>query len=223
VIAIGDIHGDSAALAQLLDDIRPTEHDTLVILGDVIDRGPDSRGVIERLMDLERCCKLILLMGNHEEMLLGALQGRDDRRFWLQFGGQETLDSYKIKSRDPNEIPRDHIRFLKQGRLHFETDTHIFVHANYDPSCALGQQSIATLLWKRMEPADARPHMTGKVAVVGHTVFQSVLDLGFLKCIDTGCGQGGPLTALDVLSGRLFVSGESNRPDRTAATTENRS
>jgi serine/threonine protein phosphatase 1 len=204
----------------VLDDIRPTEQDTLVILGDVIDRGSDSRGVIERLMDLEGGCKLILLKGNHEEMLLGALQGRDDRKFWLACGGQKTLDSYNIKSGDPNEIPRAHLDFLKQTRPYFETETHIFVHANYDPTRTLDLQSSTTLLWRTMKPADAKAHISGKVAVVGHTVFPAMVDLCFLKCIDTGCGRGGPLTALDVLSGRLFVSGDSRGPDRPDAPTE---
>ena len=190
-----------------------------MILGDVIDRGPDSQGVIERLIDLERRCKLILLMGNHEEMLLST-----SRAVTIEGSGsireaQNTLDSYNIRSGDPNEIPRAHIRFLKQSRLHFETETHIFVHANFDPVCVSTSNHRATLLWKMMEPADARPHMSGKVAVVGHTVFPSLLDLGFLKCIDTGCGHGGPLTALDVLSGRLFVSGVGTETSRFAVFT----
>jgi serine/threonine protein phosphatase 1 len=113
IIAIGDIHGDSIALARLIAEINPTEGDTLVILGDVIDCGPDSCGVIELLLDLERRCQLILLMGNHEEMLFATLEGRDDRRFWFRFGGRETLDSYGITSGDPNAIPPRAPRFLE--------------------------------------------------------------------------------------------------------------
>ena len=204
IIAIGDIHGESSALARLIETIGPTHEDTIVVLGDVIDRGSDSRGVIDQLIGLDRHCTLILLMGNHEEMLVAALEERDDRTFWLMFGGQNTLDSYGIKSGDPNEIPRSHLDFLKQGRQYFECDTHFFVHASYDPIRPLDQQSSSTLLWEKIDPADARPHISGKIAVLGHTPQSTMLDLGFLKCIDTGCGYGGPLTGLDVSSGTLF-------------------
>jgi serine/threonine protein phosphatase 1 len=206
VIAIGDIHGHSAALAGLIEQIAPKETDTLIVLGDVIDRGPDSRGVIELLLDLARRCNLILLMGNHEEMLLAALEGRDDRKFWLRFGGQATLDSYSITTGDPNEIPRSHLAFLKQARPYYESENHFFLHATYDAVLPLAEQSSTTLLWKKFDPAHAAPHISGKIAVVGHTPqkFGEILDLGFLKCIDTGCGYGGPLTALDVSSGKLY-------------------
>ena len=167
-----------------------------MVLGDVIDRGPDSRGVIDHLIDLGRRCTLIHLMGNHEEMLFAALAGRNDRKFWLMFGGQKTLQSYGITSGDPNEIPSSHLDFLKRGGQYYECDTHFFVHASYDPIRPLDQQSSTTLLWEKIDPAHARPHVSGKIAVLGHTPQSSMLDLGFLKCIDTGCGHGGPLTAL---------------------------
>lgn len=192
-----------------------------MILGDVIDRGPDSRGVIDQLIALERCCELTLLKGNHEEMLFAALEGRDDRRFWLKFGGQNTLDSYDIKSGDPNEIPRSHLDFLRQGRLYYECDTHFFVHANYDPIRPLNEQSSTTLLWKKLDVVKASPHVSGKIAVVGHTPQPSVLDLKFLKCIDTGCGLGGSLTAIDVLSDSLLIDPGSGTSERTGDTAAN--
>ena len=182
------------------------------MLGDVIDRGPDSRGVIDPLISLGRRCKLIVLMGNHEEMLLTALNGYSDRRYWLLFGGQDTLDSYGIKSGNPNEIPQSHLDFLRAGSLFYECETHFFVHAYYDPWCPLEAESSTTLIWKKLDPAHAVAHRSGKIAVVGHTPQPSVLDLGFLKCIDTGCGHGGPLTALDVSSGELFVDQGSEPP-----------
>src|SRR5437764_909235 len=92
-IAIGDIHGCSAALAALLDDIGPRPEDTLVPLGDYIDRGPDSRGVMDRLTALARCCRLVPLLGNHEEMLVAALTDREALKLWLACGGVETLAS----------------------------------------------------------------------------------------------------------------------------------
>src|SRR5947209_315743 len=90
-IAVGDVHGCSAALAPVLKAARPGPGDTVVTLGDHIDGGPDSRGVIDRLLALAGRCTLVPLLGNHEEMLFAALEGRDDFRYWLKFGGGRTL------------------------------------------------------------------------------------------------------------------------------------
>src|SRR5712675_42769 len=93
-IAIGDIHGCSAALAALVRAIDPTELDTLVFLGDYIDRGTDSRGVLEQVLALTERCTVVPLLGNHEEMLLAALEGSSELRYWLRFGGKEARTSY---------------------------------------------------------------------------------------------------------------------------------
>src|SRR4051794_35066905 len=82
IIAIGDVHGCSAALAALVRAVDPTAHDTLVFLGDYIDRGPDSRGVLEQMIALAERCTLVSLLGNHEEMLLAALEGQSELRYW---------------------------------------------------------------------------------------------------------------------------------------------
>ena len=93
-IAIGDIHGCSDALKTLVDTIDPGSEDTIVTLGDYVDRGPDSREVIEQLMQLENRCRLVSLLGNHEIMMLNALSSRSDFNLWLNFGGMETMSSY---------------------------------------------------------------------------------------------------------------------------------
>jgi serine/threonine protein phosphatase 1 len=87
-------HGCAAALAALVRAIDPTPLDTLVFLGDYIDRGPDSRGVLEQVTALAERCIAAPLLGNHEEMLLAALEGRSDLRYWLRFGGTKALASY---------------------------------------------------------------------------------------------------------------------------------
>src|SRR3954451_13534332 len=131
-IAIGDIHGCSAALDALLDALRPRPEDTIVTLGDYINRGPDSRGVLDRLIDLGRWCRLVPVLGNHEEMLFEALAGSYPLDYFLGVGGDATLDSYG-PGRDPSIIPKEHLGFLR-GCLDFhETDTHVFTHAGYDP------------------------------------------------------------------------------------------
>jgi serine/threonine protein phosphatase 1 len=91
ILAIGDIHGCSTALGRLIDAIDPGPDDLIVTLGDYIDWGPDSRGVIEQLIALSGRCRLVSLLGNHEEMLLEALDSNDQLRYWLKFGGDRTL------------------------------------------------------------------------------------------------------------------------------------
>jgi serine/threonine protein phosphatase 1 len=93
-IAIGDIHGCAAALAAVIAAIEPAEQDTLVFLGDYVDRGPDSRGVIEQILALEKQCGVVTILGNHEIMFLESLKLRMERGAWLQYGGTETMASY---------------------------------------------------------------------------------------------------------------------------------
>src|SRR3954454_8704200 len=120
-IAIGDVHGCSPALAALLEAIRPGREDTLVPLGDYIDRGPDSRGVLEQLLALGRRCRLVPLLGNHEEMLFAAREGHSDLRYWLTFGGTAMLASYGVDH--PRDLPGSHLDFLQSCRRFYETDT----------------------------------------------------------------------------------------------------
>ncbi len=219
-IAIGDIHGCSLALATLLDAIRPTPDDVLVTLGDYIDRGPDSRGVLDQLLALRDQCRLIPLLGNHEEMLLAALRDNTALRLWLTCGGRETVGCYSMRLRLPTHpdslrslLPEEHLLFLQSCRAYHETEAHIFLHANYAPDRPLEQQTAEMLRWEFLDPATARPHSSGKTAIVGHTpqLTGGILDLGFLCCIDTFCHGGGWLTALDVNTGQTWQADMSGR------------
>jgi len=203
-IAIGDVHGCDGALKTLIEAIQPTELDTLVFLGDYIDRGPESKGVIDRIIALGQRCSVVPLLGNHEEMLLAVLNGgKSQMRFWLTFGGAEALASYgdpDLRAADVRRvIPHEHVEFLRKCRDYVETDRHFFVHAYYDPHLPLHQQNWNGLRWASLPPVPER-HFSGKVAIVGHTPQKSgdILDLGYLKCIDTFCHGGGWLTALEV-------------------------
>ena len=133
VIAIGDIHGCATALRVLIEAIEPQAGDTIIPLGDVVDYGPDSRDVIEQLMQLARIVRLIPLRGNHEDMFLSVVDDRADPEKWLRFGGDATLAAYGATD-DWSRVPADHLEFLRAGRLIYETDTHFFVHANYYPN-----------------------------------------------------------------------------------------
>lgn len=210
-IAIGDIHGCADALAALIDAIAPDPTDTVVTLGDYLDRGPDSRGMLDRLIALAGRCRLVPLLGNHEEALLDALRDTAHLRRWLGLGGADTLRSYGWVASGPRRtlagwIPEPHRAFLTGCRTYHETASHLFVHAGCVPELPMSQQPGLALRWRVTDARTAVPHQSGKVAVVGHTPQSSgeVLDLGFLKCIDTNCVRGEWLTALDVDTGRVW-------------------
>jgi serine/threonine protein phosphatase 1 len=214
-IAIGDIHGCSLALAALLEAIDPRPEDTIVTLGDYVDRGPDSRGVLELLIALGDHCRLLPLLGNHDDALLAAVDRRVPTSLWIGMGGLATLDSYGPGG-DLALIPPHHLVFLKVCRDSYETPSHIFVHANYLPDAPISRQPRTTLLWDSLRERVPGPHCSGKTAIVGHTSQKNgeILDLGYLKCIDTYCHGGGWLTALEVESGRVWqadVRGELRR------------
>ena len=117
---VGDIHGCSLALKALVDAIDPGPDDLLVPLGDYIDRGPDSRGVLDLLIDLGRRCRLVPLLGNHEELLLDVRAGRQPLYLMLAVGGIATLDSYG-PGRNLALIPGEHIAFLESCLDYYET------------------------------------------------------------------------------------------------------
>ncbi len=197
-IAIGDIHGCSAALTALLDAICPGPEDVVVTLGDYINRGPDSPGGLDLLISLAGRCRMVPLLGNHEEMLLSAL------RLSAEAGCITSAEE---------AVPPRHLAFLRGCLPFHETDTHLFMHAGYDPDLPMERQTGNRLRWEFLDLAAARPHRSGKIAVVGHTEQPDgeVLDLGFLKCIDSSCYGGGWLTALDVSTGRVWQADKRGR------------
>lgn len=196
-IAIGDIHGCDTALAALLDAIAPGKQDTIVTLGDLIDRGPNTFGVLEILLDLMDRCRLVPLIGNHEIMMFSALENRRLMEFWLQHGGVATLSSY---GNDPANIPAAHRAFLGHCLRYYETPGHLFVHANYDWELSLDDQPDSILFWEHIYEIVPPPHASGKTAIIGHTPQYDgrVRNLGHVVLIDTHCYGNQWLTALDV-------------------------
>jgi predicted RecB family nuclease len=207
-IAIGDIHGCSRALRALLKAVAPLAGDTVVTLGNYIDLGPDSKGVVELLLSLTGGCTLVPLKGDHEELFLAALRGQDVLGRWHSAGGEQTLRSYCVDH--PSDVPQLHRTFLSSCEDRHETDTHFFVHANYRGGLPLRYQPRAVLRRQSLDTEQPGAHFTGKVAVVGHTPQKTgeILDLGYLVCIDTYCHGGEWLTALDVGSGRYWQANE---------------
>jgi serine/threonine protein phosphatase 1 len=208
VIAVGDIHGCSTALAALVGAVQPGPGDVVIPLGDVIDYGPDSRGVIEQLMALRERTTLLLLTGNHEEMLLAVLDQNRDLDSWTRHGGDRTLASYGVDH--PRGLPAEDVAFLRTARWFHETETHSFVHAGYFPNQPLRDTPSSALFWESLDPNRAWPHYSGKTFVVGHTpqTTGDILDLGFVVGIDTDCSRGNWLTALDAVSGQYWQANQ---------------
>jgi serine/threonine protein phosphatase 1 len=204
-IAIGDIHGCSAALDAVLQAIHPRPDDTIVTLGDYIDRGPDSRGVLDQLIALGPRCRLVPILGNHDQMLLDVRAGKHPISWLFDIGGTATLDSYG-SGRGLDLVPDAHYAFLGGCVDFFETESHIFLHANYVADVPMAEQSVGMLRWESLRDMTPGPHESGKTVIAGHSAQKSgeILDLGYLKCIDTYCHGGGWLTALDVVTGEAW-------------------
>lgn len=215
IIAIGDIHGCAVALSALIDAIDPRPGDTIIPLGDYVDRGIDSRGVLDQLIALEQCCVLIPILGNHDQMMLHARDGESGYQDWMRIGGAAALDSYDSAGSLAN-IPPEHFAFLTRCRPYYETETHIFLHANYQPDVPLAEQDDHHLRWLSLRNSIPGRHMSGKIVVVGHTPQPEILDLGYLIDIDTGCCRGGWLTALDPIRGQTWQfnqKGQARTPE----------
>lgn len=209
VFAIGDIHGCSTALKILLSSLDLQADDTVITLGDHVDWGPDSKGVIDQLLELEGECHRISLLGNHEVMMRESLLGSRDLRAWMDFGGEQTTESYGDNWQWP-DLPESHRHFLESCRLFHETDDAIFVHANYAPNSRMSQQRTYDLLWMDLDPRKAFPHYSGKTVFCGHTPQRSgeIKNLGFQVCLDTDCCRNGWLTALEIHSGQIYQANQ---------------
>jgi serine/threonine protein phosphatase 1 len=205
VIAIGDIHGCAAALRAIIEAISPRSDDTLITLGDCVDRGSESRQVIEEMLLLRERCQLVPLLGNHEEMMLNFMDGKQQPDNWLDVGGVATVRSYSRKS-DPDDIAPEHVAYIRTWGDFYETSSHFFAHGNYEPDRPLSEQHWQTMRWLSLKSCIPGPHLSGKTAVVGHTSLKDgeVLDLGHLICIDTYCWGSGWLSALDTTTGQIW-------------------
>jgi serine/threonine protein phosphatase 1 len=204
ILAIGDIHGCNHQLENLLEKIAfEPRADTLVLVGDYIDRGPDSRGVIDTLLELKESCPgMVCLKGNHEEMLLNYyLDGRGEQQFFIN-GGLITLDSYGLNPADARAgrgLPESHLDFLRSLRLFHETEDYLFVHAGLRPGIPLAEQSPSDLLWIRYEFIDSAANF-GRTVVFGHTPLHGPLSEPNKIGIDTGAVYGGHLTCVELPS-----------------------
>ncbi|VAW01834.1 Serine/threonine protein phosphatase [hydrothermal vent metagenome] len=220
VYAIGDVHGRNDLLQQLIEQIiaddseQPQANSEIIFLGDLIDRGPDSAGVIETAMQLkQKLGDVRFLMGNHEEVFLAAATGDEKAtRFFNRIGGKETILSYPITMKEfieldieelaarlPELIPTEHIDFVKGFEDQIVIGDYAFVHAGIKPGVPLSEQETKHLRWVREEFIAAREPFE-KVIIYGHTISDDVVEKGNRIGIDTGAYYSGKLTAL-VLEG----------------------
>ncbi len=212
-LAIGDIHGCSQALEGLIEVVRPQPEDIIITLGDYINKGPDSQGVIDKLIQLNQTHNLIPLKGNHEQELL---QIRRDRNFDdgidFQYLDRETLISYSIPGKKFSlaNIPQTHWEFIEQTLDSWENEDYIFVHANLDPRFP-SQQSDWHLFWQKL--TQPIPHCSGKTMICGHTSQKNArpLNFGHAICIDTWACGGGWLTCLDVYDGKIWQTNQQGQ------------
>ena len=214
-LVFGDVHGCSQALRHLLDLVKPTKSDLLVFLGDYIDRGPDSKGVVDLVLELRERHELVALRGNHE---IGMLQAREDSLFahqWMGhlWGGGPTMRSYDAWSFE--DVPQAHWEFFNTLEPWWETETHVFAHANLDPELPLADQTEEALYWQRFGgETEQRPHVSGKPYLVGHTPQRNFrpADLGFALCLDTHVYHPkGYLTCYEIESGIYYQAQETGK------------
>jgi serine/threonine protein phosphatase 1 len=216
LIAVGDIHGCLLQFNDLLKLVQPTPADTLVLLGDYVDRGPDSRGVLDRILELKQSLNVICLRGNHEVMMQAARAGSAELKMWLSVGGLQTLGSYGSapgRTGTLSDVPQEHWSLLTEGLLNYhETDRFIFVHAGVHTDMHIDEQQDTFLHWEFL--TDDMRHRSGKTVICGHTAQKSgeVKVIPGAVCIDTYAHGGGWLTALDATSGRYWQVNFMGKP-----------
>lgn len=208
IYAIGDVHGCNSLLIKLLAAINPQKHDTVIFLGDVIDRGEDSKGVLDTIIQYQSICQVILIQGNHEEMMLGAVQEKEYLKYWLKFGGIETLQSFDvvISQQGLRQIPYEYYKLLKSSLPYHETENFIFTHATPLPHLLINQQTDEGLRWRFIPPDGQERHISGKTIICGHSAQKSgkVYHQDGLICIDTDAYGGGALTVLEVTTMQVY-------------------
>ncbi len=211
ILGFSAIQGCLVSLATLLVYVRPEPHDLIVTLGDYVDRGPGSAGVLDRLIELHKTHQVISLRGNHDVTMVRAHSGdfEEEKRFWLAIGGKPTLESYPEGSLE--NVPEAHWDFLENTcRDFYETDTHIFVHAYVAPHLPLAEQPEQELFWRKINH-HVPPHRSGKIIVCAHTLQQNrlPLNLGYAICIESGVHvDDGWLTCLDLTTGHFWQANE---------------
>ena len=234
IFAIGDIHGclnELTALHKkiLTHDKFDVKNDLIIYLGDYIDRGKNSKEVINQILKLKnKKIKTINLMGNHDEFMIDFLfNNKNNIENWLNFGLDQTLRSYGIEVVDfikdgfgddiidqlrntlLSTMSEEHVNFFKDLELSFSSEKHLFVHAGIDPKKTLEDQTKEDFLWSRSKSFFDKDFKAQKIIVHGHTPEENIINNPHRINIDTGCYFSGKLSSVclsDHNDSRLFIN-----------------
>lgn len=235
VYAIGDIHGRCDLLCRMIARIEADEagrhaaDTTVILLGDLVDRGPDSAGVIATAREWAKRRRVRILAGNHEEMFLGSMERDETLRHFLRHGGRETLLSYPISpevySRATLEelraimnevVPAEDIAFMQRMEDRIQIGDYVFVHAGVRPGVPLGEQKVSDLRWIRGEFIEAREDRDFAV-VHGHTILEAPHMSTLRISLDTGAYASGLLTAVGLEGTARWLISVQGEPAAEAA------
>lgn len=204
IIGITDIHGEYDKLCSVLEQIELNKDDTIVFMGDYIDRGPKSKEVVEKVIDMQKYCNCVYLMGSHEYAMLHAKYDKYyDFLFW-NYGGDATADSYG----GFDNIMLEHGEFFESLKFYHIQDNYLFVHAGIRNDLPLEEQDEVDMVYIRSNFYNYKHNLPYKI-IFGHTEFDEPQIQEDKICIDTGCGKYAyaPLTAIICENGKeTFVT-----------------
>lgn len=235
VYAIGDIHGRHDLLCRMIarieaDEVgRPAAETTVILLGDLVDRGPDSAGVIATAREWAKRRNVRILAGNHEEMFLGSFERDDTLRHFIRHGGRETLLSYPIEPDVYNRatleelraimreaVPAEDVEFMKSMEDRIQIGDYVFVHAGVRPGVPLEEQKVSDLRWIRGEFIDG-PERRNFAVVHGHTILETPHVSPLRISLDTGAYASGLLTAVGLEGTARWLISVQGEPAAEAA------
>lgn len=199
LIGISDIHGEYEKLVSVLDKVCPNKNDTIVFMGDYIDRGSKSREVVDKIIDMQNYCNCVYLIGSHEYAMLHAkIDDYYNYLFW-NYGGDATAKSYG----NFDNIMNIHGEFFQSLKPYYLTDKYLFIHAGLRTGVSLEDQDLTDMVYIRSEFYN-RKHSLPQKIIFGHTEFESPRIWDDKICIDTGCGKykNAPLTAIVIENGK---------------------
>lgn len=193
IVGISDIHGEYDKLCRVLEKVNPQETDTLVFMGDYIDRGSKSKEVVEKIISMQEVCNCVYLIGSHEYALLHANEDEYYNYLFWNYGGDATAKSYGSFE----NIFKIHGDFFNSLKPYYINENYLFVHAGIRAGIPLESQSLVDMVYIRSEFFNKRHNLPYKI-IFGHTEFDTPMIKEDKICIDTGCGKykNAPLTAI---------------------------
>lgn len=206
IIGISDIHGEYDKLCSVLDKVNPQKEDTIIFMGDYIDRGKKSRQVVDKIIEMQNVCNCVYLIGSHEYALLHA--SIDDYYHYLfwNYGGDATAECYGSF----DNIFKVHGEFFNSLKPYYLMDDYLFVHAGIRVGIPLEDQDLTDMVYIRSEFYNRKHNLKQKI-IFGHTEFDKPQVQDDKICIDTGCGKykDAVLTAIIIENGmESFVTSE---------------